>query len=346
SGGCYTDGGINTDGELATVCHCRRVQPAAPSPTPTSNRSLVADFHFKARRRNRRHSRARFPVKIKQNVAGCTGAQQANNEDYNAEHLVGICLQHRWDPNSSRGVTACNWNNADSIYGWWPNGIEFNSEGRFFSAQSRYYCHNVAQLNHHPHHQQQQLLLRRSISTTGSRSSWMESIKGVFTGKKKEEGENPMETAASFTLTRFADELKKAQKVGSFKQYIVGRSSEATFSDAFAKMEAVIRYLSTFDPAGEQAAAKHCNCTIAEVESALAKFTWAKQAQAKLDKMKEEGKPMPKSLAEVQKLMGNTPMDLARSNLAKSGQISRNAFCPCGSKKRYKKCCGKDKEAN
>ncbi|CAN1196595.1 Protein translocase subunit SecA [Linum perenne] len=214
-------------------------------------------------------------------------------------------------------------------------------------------CHNVAQLNHHPHHQQQQLLLRRSISTTGSRSSWMDSIKGVFTGKKKEEGENPMETAASFTLTRFADELKKAQKVGSFKQYIVGRSSEATFSDAFAKMEAVIRYLSTFDPAGEnlqtshkQAAAKHCNCTIAEVESALAKFTWAKQAQAKLDKMKEEGKPMPKSLAEVQKLMGNTPMDLARSNLAKSGQISRNAFCPCGSKKRYKKCCGKDKEAN
>ncbi|CAN1845323.1 hypothetical protein LINPERHAP1_LOCUS37802 [Linum perenne] len=79
----------------------------------------------------------------------------------------------------------------------------------------------------------------------------MESIKGVFTGKKKEEGENPMETAASFTLTRFADELKKSQKVGSFKQYIVGRSSEATFSDAFAKMEAVIRYLSTFDPAGE-----------------------------------------------------------------------------------------------
>ncbi|CAN7107823.1 unnamed protein product [Brassica rapa subsp. narinosa] len=27
----------------------------------------------------------------------------------------------------------------------------------------------------------------------------------------------------------------------------------------------------------------------------------------------------------------------ARSNLAKSGQISRNAFCPCGSRKRYKK---------
>lgn len=35
--------------------------------------------------------------------------------------------------------------------------------------------------------------------------------------------------------------------------------------------------------------------------------------------------------------MGNTALDLGRANLAKSGQISRNALCPCGSKKRYKK---------
>lgn len=35
--------------------------------------------------------------------------------------------------------------------------------------------------------------------------------------------------------------------------------------------------------------------------------------------------------------MGSTPLDLGRSNLAKSGQISRNALCPCGSGKRYKR---------
>lgn len=34
--------------------------------------------------------------------------------------------------------------------------------------------------------------------------------------------------------------------------------------------------------------------------------------------------------------MGSTPLDLARTNLAQSGQISRNAMCPCGSKKKYK----------
>lgn len=178
----------------------------------------------------------------------------------------------------------------------------------------------------------------------------MDSIKGVFTGKKPTSGtETAQSTEEAFTLLRFADELGKAKKLGTLKQYIVGRGSEATFIDAFAKQEAILRYLGAFDPNGEnlqnsqkQEAAKHCNCTIADVENTLAKFSWAKEAQEKLEKLKEEGKPMPKTMAEVQKLMGSTPMDLAKSNMAKSGQISRNAFCPCGSKKRYKKCCGKD----
>ncbi|OAY42157.1 protein translocase subunit SecA isoform X2 [Manihot esculenta] len=185
----------------------------------------------------------------------------------------------------------------------------------------------------------------RFISSTNSVCSWMDSIKGVFTGKKADS----KDTVESFTLLRFADELKNARRVGSFKQFIVGRSSEATFADAFEKMEGIVRYLHGFDPTGEnvqtsqkQEAAKHCNCTIADVERALAQFTWAKEAQKKLQKLKEEGKPVPKSIAEMQKMMGSTPLELARSNLAKSGQLSRNAFCPCGSKKRYKRCCGKD----
>lgn len=39
--------------------------------------------------------------------------------------------------------------------------------------------------------------------------------------------------------------------MGAFKQYIVGRSSEATFADAFEKQEAIIRYLGGFDSTGE-----------------------------------------------------------------------------------------------
>ncbi|GMY21146.1 protein translocase subunit seca [Fagus crenata] len=192
---------------------------------------------------------------------------------------------------------------------------------------------------------------RSIFSTSQLQGSWMDKIKGAITGKQKTTpvpGE-PQTSPQSFTLLQFADELKNARRLGTFKQYIVGRSSDATFADAFEKQQVIIRYLAGFDPTGEniqssqkQEAAKHCNCTVADVENALAKFTWAKEAQKKLEKLKEEGKPMPKSIAEVQKLMGSTPLDIARSNLAKSGQISRNALCPCGSKKRYKRCCGKD----
>lgn len=49
----------------------------------------------------------------------------------------------------------------------------------------------------------------------------------------------------------------------------------------------------------KQEAAKNCNCTIADVENTLARFTWAKEAEKKMMQMKEEGKPLPKSLAEV-----------------------------------------------
>lgn len=38
---------------------------------------------------------------------------------------------------------------------------------------------------------------------------------------------------------------------------------------------------------------------MADVENTLAKYTWAKEAQHKLQKLKDEGKPMPKSMAEV-----------------------------------------------
>ncbi|KMT13471.1 hypothetical protein BVRB_4g082500 [Beta vulgaris subsp. vulgaris] len=199
-------------------------------------------------------------------------------------------------------------------------------------------------------HSQQTTSQYRSIfATSHLDGAWMDKIKGVFTGKKPT-SDSPDSTEESFTLDRFADELGKARKLGTLKQYVVGRSSEATFADAFAKQEEILRYLGNFDPNGQnlqisqkQAAAKQCKCTMADVENTLAKYTWAKEAQFKLQKLKEEGKPMPKSMAEVQKLMGSTPLDLAKSNMAQSGQISRNAFCPCGSKKRYKRCCGKDK---
>lgn len=58
-------------------------------------------------------------------------------------------------------------------------------------------------------------------------------------------------------------------------------------------------YLQNLQTAQKKEAAKHCNCTIADVENALAKFTWAKEAQKKIAKLHEEGKPIPTSIDEV-----------------------------------------------
>ncbi|KAK4751237.1 hypothetical protein SAY87_004719 [Trapa incisa] len=52
-------------------------------------------------------------------------------------------------------------------------------------------------------------------------------------------------------MSGFADEMKNAKRVEAFEQYMVRRSSEATFSVAFEKQEAIIRYLGGFYPTGE-----------------------------------------------------------------------------------------------
>lgn len=40
-------------------------------------------------------------------------------------------------------------------------------------------------------------------------------------------------------------------KLRALKQYMVGRSSEATFADAFEKQKAILQYLGALDPTGE-----------------------------------------------------------------------------------------------
>ncbi|WOK94129.1 hypothetical protein Cni_G02831 [Canna indica] len=200
-------------------------------------------------------------------------------------------------------------------------------------------------------------LLRRSVPRLAARSittsvprlqsfGLFDKIKGVFTGNPSPDA-SASSSKSGFSLIDFADQMEKARTLGSFRKFQVGRCSEATISDAFKKHSAILRYLGAIDPYGEnlknshkQDATKHCKCTIADVEHILAKYAWSIEAQKKIEKLKEEGKPLPTSFSEVQKLMGSTPLDLARSNMAKNGQISRNALCPCKSGKKYKRCCG------
>ena len=52
-------------------------------------------------------------------------------------------------------------------------------------------------------------------------------------------------------FTEFADTMEMARKVGTFKNFVAGRASEATVVNAFEKHSAVLRYLGAIDPTGE-----------------------------------------------------------------------------------------------
>ena len=52
-------------------------------------------------------------------------------------------------------------------------------------------------------------------------------------------------------MAEFADSMDTARKVGTFKNFVSGRSGEATVAAAFEKHSAVLRYLATIDPSGE-----------------------------------------------------------------------------------------------
>ncbi|XP_078165774.1 SEC-C motif protein isoform X1 [Carex rostrata] len=144
-------------------------------------------------------------------------------------------------------------------------------------------------------------IISRSIASSPRLESmgWFDKIKSAVTGK----GADPQPD--SFSLIYFAEQMDKARKLGTFKNFVMGRCSEATISNAFEKHSAILRYLGSIDATGENLtnshksdAVKHCNCTIADVEHILAKYSWAKEAQRKIDKLKEEGKPLPKSFSE------------------------------------------------
>ena len=44
--------------------------------------------------------------------------------------------------------------------------------------------------------------------------------------------------------------MEMARKVGTFKNFVAGRASEATVVNAFEKHSAVLRYLGAIDPRG------------------------------------------------------------------------------------------------
>ncbi|KAI3834038.1 hypothetical protein MKX03_021528 [Papaver bracteatum] len=115
-------------------------------------------------------------------------------------------------------------------------------------------------------------------------------------------GPNFSQVRSIFTTSHlemsFADKIRRAMA----KDHINTQANPHSFTLLKSKSKA------------KKEAAKECNCTLGEVENVLGRFRWIKEARKKMDKLKVKGKPMPQNMIEIQKLMGSTATDFARSN--------------------------------
>ncbi|XP_044476567.1 uncharacterized protein LOC123204083 [Mangifera indica] len=59
---------------------------------------------------------------------------------------------------------------------------------------------------------------------------------------------SPLSLSLSFVNSRHSLTYLREKKLGTSKNYILGRSSEATFANAFEKQEAILRYLGDLIP--------------------------------------------------------------------------------------------------
>ncbi|KAI3838258.1 hypothetical protein MKW92_019729 [Papaver armeniacum] len=126
---------------------------------------------------------------------------------------------------------------------------------------------------------------------------------------------DPINTQAnphSFTLLM----LEKHCNISSSE---VGRISDE-IACRFIKARIINSGSWMFDNTGEnlkasqkKEAAKECNCTLGEVENVLGRFRWIKEARKKMDKLKGKETSAPEH-DQIQKLMGSTAVDFARSN--------------------------------
>lgn len=62
--------------------------------------------------------------------------------------------------------------------------------------------------------------------------------------------------------------------------------------------------LSTFSVAGRQRVAQDAKCTVAQVDDCVAKYLWMREMLAGVAQAKREGKPVPKSIEDMEQSLG------------------------------------------
>ncbi|CAI5463599.1 unnamed protein product [Closterium sp. Yama58-4] len=167
-------------------------------------------------------------------------------------------------------------------------------------------------------------------------------------------------------LTEFANQLKRARQFGQLTTFgkSLPKGGQSVVTNSLRKQEVITLALAAYAAeakladerlsipfAVRQRVASETGSTMGEIDMLLAKYEWFAEAANRMQELQDQGKPLPRSFAEIEQMMGGpwSPSKKGAGSGASAGSAggagsagapSRNSPCPCGSGKRYKRCCG------
>ncbi|CAI7753120.1 unnamed protein product, partial [Closterium sp. NIES-53] len=165
----------------------------------------------------------------------------------------------------------------------------------------------------------------------------------------------------------FANQLKRARQFGQLTTFgkSLPKGGQSVVTNSLRKQEVITLALAAYAAEAKladerlsipfsvrQRVASETGSTMGEIDMLLAKYEWFAEAANRMQALQDQGKPLPRSFAEIEQMMGgpwSPPKTGARSG-ASAGSAggagsaaaapARNNPCPCGSGKKYKRCCG------
>lgn len=170
--------------------------------------------------------------------------------------------------------------------------------------------------------------------------------------------------------TAFASSLTQARRLGSITGFVHGTSgvNDPAAQGTLRLFETIISAmqpeekadLSLFNSAARQRVATEAGCTVSQVDDCIARYLWTKNMASRMAQLRREGREMPKSIDELEKMVGSWRGYKSGGAGAGGGvnggvaavgpdgetcplagmEVGKNTKCP-KTRKAYKACCGR-----
>ena len=222
---------------------------------------------------------------------------------------------------------------------------------------------------------------------SGGVSSWIKSKIPFALGGNREE----ISQLENLSIDDFGEGLKQARRMGALTGFASGTSSasDPAAQGTLRLFENIIKAMTPeeknevalqFSSKSRERIAAEVGCSVMQVDDCVARYRWMRSMTVRMAQLKKEGKPMPKSIDELEAILGTwrqhkqvhserplgstsgdsstnsatsgggieVPMDAVSSFKDKKGQpcglagrnVGKNTKCPL-TKKSYKACCGR-----